>query len=65
MSKVQGNNIAGTDHPRPVGLWHPNIRMPCLRSHLSAGGRTWRPDEIHSNRWLVPGRIASANVRPP
>jgi hypothetical protein len=57
MSKVQSNSNVGTDHP--------NIRMPCLRSHLSARGRAGRSDGIQRNRWLVPGRIASANVRPP
>jgi hypothetical protein len=57
MSKVQSNSNVGTDHP--------NIRMPCLRSHLSEGGRAGRSDGIQRNRWLVPGQIASASVSPP
>ena len=61
MSKVQSKNNPGPDHSRPVGLRHPNIRVPLLRSRSSARGRAGRSDEIRQDRGLVPGRVARAN----
>jgi hypothetical protein len=54
-----------TSGPLALTFEHSNIRMSRLRSHPPARGRVCRSDEIQRSCRLAPGRIASANVRPP
>jgi len=62
LPEVQSDNDPDKNHEGSVRFCYPNLRMPCLRWHSSARGRSCWSDEIAGNRGLAQERIASAHV---
>jgi len=62
LPRVPNKNHAGPHHPRPLGLRHSDVRVPCVRSRPSACGWVSGSDEVPEDKRVASWTTTGAHV---